>query len=93
MRTLFLILAVVVISSCNPLEEGVVIDKWYEPEESGITTTIGSDGYPHIEHWYEPEHWGVEIEGYVDGEYLTNWTYVKESEYNAISLGDTIRIR
>lgn len=69
-----------VMNESNRINEGEVIDKWYN---AAYTTTTQGGGI-----WYHPEEYWLEIEGQKNGETVQYRFKVPEVEYVEYQIGD-----
>ena len=89
-KTALAILLIAILSSCNKLDSGMVVDKWYEPEDSGIECLPDADGIVTCESWYEPERFMVTVQNYYEGELRReNWS-VGADCWSSVNYGDSL---
>ena len=81
-------------NSCNKLEEGYVVAKWYEPEQTYVsimpmvlyngktTTTIF---VPYVV--TDNEDWCIKVKGKYKDEGKVETVYVSKKEYESLSIG------
>jgi len=96
---LAILCCVLCLYSCNKLEEGDVIEKWYEPTHTYValmpmvisngksTTTIM---IPYVITDYED--WVVKINGKYKGEERTETIYVSQKQYECLSVGSHLKL-
>lgn len=95
-RTTFILLLTILLSSCDRIKEGTVIDKVYEPERyytmmvphvyrAGKTTYTTFSYIP----MYDDPDYRIEIEGYNKKHKLQDrWIYVEKEMFDTIRTGD-----
>jgi len=97
MKEILLIVILLLGFGCRGIQEGTVIDKWYEPSSKqflGLTQRAvpsgGSFTTISVPTWrYDDEDWVIKIEGFSKKhEPLTNVFYVSEKMFKSISIGD-----
>ena len=94
-NTLYVLLVVVFLQSCNKLEKGTVVNKHYEPERTylqmmpivisnGKTTTTMLIPY----YITDNEDYVLHVKGYYKGEEIKEEVYVTKECYNSLQNGD-----
>jgi hypothetical protein len=87
------------LSSCNKLEEGDVIEKWYEPTRTYATVmpilisngkTTSTIMVPHMVTDYED--WVIKIRGKYNGEDRIETIYVGQKQYECLSVGSHLKL-
>lgn len=77
----------VAFTGCTSFDAGTVIDK--EHRAAYTTHTFIKSGYAHIPvAHHHPESWQLKIQDDVDGETVTDWVTVSETEYESYEIGD-----
>lgn len=96
---LAILCCVLCLSSCNKLEEGDVVEKWYEPTHTYVAlmpTTISNGKttstimIPYVITDYED--WVVKIKGKYKGEERTETIYVSQKQYECLSVGSHLKL-
>ena len=90
--SLYAVLACVFLSSCNHLEDGIVIGKRYEEADRNLMLIPMRVGKVTImqQYWiYDNEDWVITIEGEKDGKMIHEDVYVTKQCFEALNYGDT----
>ena len=96
---LAILCCVLCLSSCNKLEEGDVVEKWYEPTHTyvalmpliisnGKTTTTMMIPYVITDY----EDWCVKIKGKYKEEERIETIYVSRKQYECLSIGSHLKL-
>ena len=93
------LLGVLCLASCNKLEEGDVVEKWYEPARTYVavmpmtiltgksTTTIM---VPYVV--TDNEDWCVKIKGKYKGEERVEIVYISQKQYECVRTGSHLKL-
>lgn len=98
-RLLAILCCVLCLISCNKLEEGNVVEKWYEPTRryvavmplvisNGKTTTTIMMPYVVTDY----EDWCVKIKGKYKDEEMVETIYVTQKQYECLSIGSHLKL-
>lgn len=79
-----------IFASLPQLDEGIVVDKDYEPPRTRLRyTTINGRTTPHVYH--DGADWRIKVQGVnEDGEHRTEWWDVGAGLYELIEIGDYV---
>ncbi|MBQ8687963.1 MAG: hypothetical protein IJ512_05390 [Ruminococcus sp.] len=72
----------------NYIDEGLVIDKDYDSAYTSIVSCSNGSGGTYFQTVYHPESYQFLLEGEKDGETVSCWISVPESEYDKYNIGD-----
>jgi len=97
-----LIICIVTISfciGCNKLDEGIVIEKWYEPTQTNlmmmpITISNGKTFTTTYMPYYvtDSEDWCVKIKGKYNGKERIETVYLTKIMYDGLQVGDYLKL-
>lgn len=97
MKKILLLVMVLLLSGCNKLEEGNIIEMEYnEPYTQlmfiPIIVSSGNSTTTMIVPFYvfHPEKWKIKIEGDYNGETRSETYYISEQRYNELNIGDFV---
>lgn len=72
----------------NYIDEGFVVDKDYDPAYTSIVNHSNGNGGTYFQYVYYPESYQFKLEREKDGETVSCWISVPESEYEKYNIGD-----
>lgn len=99
LKTYSILIYMLILISCDKLEEGVVINKWYEPNRTytqliPMTTMAGKVPITILVPTtiYDNEDYCLTIKGKYDNKTIMQTFYVTKNYYNSYNIGDSIKL-
>lgn len=76
-----------VLNEANHINEGIVVDKDYDPAYTTISTIYNGKSTVTMPQYYS-ESYQIQLRGEKEGEIVTYWKTVSEQEYHSVEIGE-----
>ena len=88
---LLLFVLAILLSACNELKSGKIVDKDYEPGYYYTSYQQIGKTYIPMQHW-QPPTYHIQVQGYnKKGKLITEWWSISSGNYDRYQIGQTIK--